>query len=511
MQNRKIAQTTFLVTLVLLFSKVSGFLRDVALAYAYGTSMESDAYVLSQSVISLFSYLLYVAVGIAFIPIFTQLRLEENSDQGQAFVDSVYSVVGTIILAVCVLGFLGAEVLVDLLAPGFSPEAHRLGVQMTRIVLPGVFFLFISTIQSQQLRGNNRFLPAAFLAFPLNFILIFAFVFLTPIWGIQGAGVFYGIGTVAQVVLLYPFVRRLGYRFQYRFDTKNPGLRRMLLLTLPILMGNTIQSIDLLVNRILASGLPEGSMAALNYSNKLSIFLVGVVSLGAGNVCYTKLSELGARQEMEEFKGFLRTVVNLLNLVIVPASVGMMVLHVPLVRLIFEYGAFDSRSSAITSVTLWYYAIGLSGFVLRDIITKAFYSLNDSKTPMINGGIALAIGIVANLILVRFMGVGGLALATSISGIVGTLLLLWSLRRKIGRIGLSSMLITFAKTLAASIAMGFGVRFLFEGMFSATQNLFLSVSCAVAAGILIYGVLVFLLRVKELNSFWGFWNARKEK
>jgi putative peptidoglycan lipid II flippase len=283
----------------------------------------------------------------------------------------------------------------------------------------------------------------------------------------------------------------------------------MLVLTLPILLGNTIQTIDHLVNRILASELAEGSMAALNYSNKLSIFLVGVVSLGAGTVCYTKMSELGAKQEVEELKQFLRTVINLLNLIVVPASIGMMVLNVPLIKLTFEYGAFDSQSSEITSVTLWYYSIGLVGFVLRDIITKAFYALNDSKIPMINGGIAVGIGIVANVILVGFMGVGGLALATSISGIIGTLLLLVSLRRKLGQIGLRDMSLTFFKTLFAGGLMGLAVHGIYQELYGATERLLLSVVISILCGILVYGGAILLLGVKEAAMVVTFLQKKK--
>lgn len=511
MHNNKLAKTTLVVTIILLLSKLSGFLRDVALAYAYGTTLESDAFVLSQSVISIFSYLLFVAVGIAFIPIYTQLKIDGKPEELNAFVDSTYSVAGTIILAVSLLGILGADLVVSLLAPGFSPEAHTLGVKLTRIVLPSVFLIFLTTIQGQQLRGENRFLPSSFLAFPLNFILIAAFVFLTPYVGIEGAGAAYLVGTVLQVGMLSPFVKQLGYRFRYRFDLKNPGLRKMLLLTLPILLGNTIQTIDHLVNRILASGLAEGSMSALNYSNKLSIFIVGVVSLGAGTVCYTKMSELGAKKEVEELKGFLRTIINLLNLIIVPASIGMMALHVPLIRLVFEYGAFNAASSEITSVTLWYYSIGLVGFVLRDIITKAFYALNDSKTPMINGGIAVAIGIVANLILVQFMGIGGLALATSVSGILGTVLLLASLRRKLGRIGLWEMSLTFGKAVLAAVVMGFAVHRAYLALFEATGSLLLSVLLSILCGVLVYGVTILLLRVKEVALITDFLKGKQGK
>lgn len=511
MQNSVIARTTAAVTTVLLVSKFTGFLRDVALAYAFGTSVESDAFVLAQSVLSIFSYLLFIALGIAFIPVFLKLKLSNDESELDAFVDSTYSVAGTIIFFACILGFLGADILIFLLAPGFSGEAHRLGVDLTRIIMPAVLFSFLSTIQGQQLRGNNIFMPSAFLAYPLNFSLILSFLFLAPVWGIRSAALAYVAGTVLQVFMLHPFVKKLGYRFHYRFDPRNSGLRKILVLTLPIMMGNTIQTIDVLVNRMLASGLEEGSIAALNYSNKLAIFVVGVVSLGAGTVCYTKMSELSASGEIDEFKEFLGSVVNLLNVIVVPAAVGMMALNVPITRFVFEYGAFDSRSSQMTSATLWFYSVGLVGFVLRDIITRAFYALNDAKTPMVNGGIAVVAGIVCNFIFIRFLGVGGLALATSVSGILGTLLLLLSLRKKLSGIGLAEIGKTFLKACVSALLMGVSVHTLYSALYGMTGNLPAALLGSVFCGILIYGMLIFLFNVKEVRSLAARLRHRSEK
>lgn len=499
MHNSKIAKTTFAITLVLLISKFSGFLRDVALAYAYGTSMESDAFVLAQSVLSIFSYLLFVALGIAFIPVFSKLKMKENNPELNLFIDSTYSVAGTIIFFACIIGIIGADVFVYILAPGFSYDAHMLGVSLTRILLPTIIFSFISTIQGQQLRGNNIFMPSAFIAFPLNIVLIFSFLLVAPLWGIEGVAFTFILGTIFQVLMLYPFVKKIGYSFHYHFDTNNKGLREILILTLPIMLGNTIQTIDILINRVLASGLAEGSMAALNYSNKLAIFIVGIVSLGAGTVCYTKMSELSARNEYDELIIFLRSVINLLNLIVVPATIGMMVLNVPITKFVFEYGAFDSISCEMTSTTLWFYSIGLVGFVLRDIITRAFYALNDAKTPMINGGIAVGIGIIANFILIRFLGVGGLALATSISGIAGTLLLLVSLRKKLGDIGLKKIYTTFMKSFFASIIMGISVHYLYVAIYLAIGIISISLLLSVIIGILIYSTILLFMRIKEVQ------------
>lgn len=504
MNNKKIAQATIFVTIILLVSKLFGFFRDIALAYAFGTSVNADAYVLSQSVIGIFSSLLFTALGIAFIPVFSKIKLNGEKSELDAFVNSTYSVAGIAVLVVSVIGIFAAGILVYALAPGFSAEGHEIAVSLTRILLPTVFLSFLVNIQGQQLRGNNIFLPSACIAIPLNLILMAAFIFLTPFLGIYGTAYAYIFGTALQVIILMPFVKRTGYHFHFHFDVKNQGLREILILTLPILLGNAIQTIDTLVNRILASGLAEGSMAALNFSNRLALFIVSLVSLGVGTVCYTKMSELGAQKEYGELARFLRSIINLLTLIVLPATVGMMVLNLPIIKLVFEYGAFDSSSSTMTATALWFYSIGLEGFVLRDIITRAFYAMEDSKTPMINGGIAVGICVASSLILVRFMGIGGLALATSISGIAGTVLLLVSLRKKLGAIGFREMGATLLKTAAAAVVMGIVVGFLYSVLLGLTGVPAVALLLDIVCGIVVYSVLVLFLRIREVDFVVGY-------
>lgn len=504
MNSKIIAKTTVLITLIILISKFTGFLRDVTLAYAFGTSIYSDAFVLAQSVISVFSSLLFIALGIAFIPVYSKLKLNKNALYLHKFVNSLYSVIGIIIVFFGIIGILKTDSMVYLFAPGFSSAASEIAVTLTRILLPTILLSFISTIQGQQLRANNIFIPVACSALPTNIALIIAFLFITQIMGINYAGYAFVIGSIIQVVMLYPFTRKLGYHFHFNFDLKNTGLREILVLTLPILLGNTIQAINNIINKILASNLAEGSMAALNFSNKLALFIVGLVSLGAGTVCFTKMSELGARKEYDALKGFLRSIINLLNLFVVPATVGMMVLNVPIIKFVFEYGAFDSSSSEMTATALWFYSIGLVGFVQRDIITRAFYAVGDAKTPMINGGIAVGIGIAFNLILVRFMGIGGLALATSISGTVGTLLLLISLRKKLGQIGFKEISFTFMKTCASGAIMGVTVHLLYPVFYQATGILAVALLLDILCGIAVYGFMILFMRIREVDFVIGY-------
>lgn len=326
-------------------------------------------------------------------------------------------------------------------------------------------------------------------------------LFFTDSYGIQGLAIALVIGTVFQIGLQVPFTRKLGYRFKLDFDLKEEGLRRIGVLIFPILIGSGIQQINTMVDRILASGLAEGSIAALNFSNRLSLFIIGLLSAVVGSIYYTSMSNYFSSGKDELFKKLLRNTINVSILLIIPATIGFIVLRLPIVQLIFQRGMFDSSASEMTAVALFYYTIGLIGFLLRDILSRAFYAIKDTKTVMINGSFAVGVNIVLSILLVRYLGLGGLALGTSISGIIGTVLLLVSLHKKIGDFGVRDILITFSKVSVASTMMGIAVYYSYKMVFPISSSNLIAVFLSVISGVLLYGVLVLALKINEVEAF----------
>jgi len=253
------------------------------------------------------------------------------------------------------------------------------------------------------------------------------------------------------------------------------------------------------VNRILASGLTEGSIAALNFSNRLSLFITSLFSAAIVSVYYTSMSKYFTTGEELLFKKLLKNTINISGLLIIPASFGLIVLRLPIVQLIFERGAFDSAASIMTSIALLYYTIGLIGFLLRDVVSRAFYALKDTKTAMINGSIAVIMNIILSIVLVPYLGLGGLALGTSISGILGTILLMFSLYKKIGDYGLRNIMYTFIKIIAASAIMAVTVHYFYIEIIGMVDSIFVSVALSIVVGIIVYVIAILLLKIEELN------------
>ncbi len=308
---------------------------------------------------------------------------------------------------------------------------------------------------------------------------------------------------ISQFVFQVPFAYRYGYKYRTVLDVKDEYVKKMICLVAPVFIGVAVNQINVMVDRTLASTLIEGSISALNYANRLNGFVMALFITSIGVVVYPKLSQLSSDNGSEDFTAILSNSINSVILLVLPISIGAIVLATPIVKLLFQRGAFDEYATYMTSRALVFYSIGMIGFGIRDILGKVFYSLQDTKTPMINGAIAIGINIILNLILVKFMGHTGLAFATSISAIICIFLLFNSLRRKIGYFGQDKIIKTSLKTFTAATIMGiityFSYTFLNNSLGVGFIKEVISLIGSIGIGVIIYAILIVIFKVEEIN------------
>ena len=288
-----------------------------------------------------------------------------------------------------------------------------------------------------------------------------------------------------------------------KIDLKDKYIKKMFLSVIPVFIGVAVNQVNTMVDRSLASGLGDGVITALNNANKLNGFILGLFIATLSAVIYPTLSKLSSEDNLDKFIESVTTTVNCVNLVVLPATVGSIVLATPIVRTLFQRGAFDEYSTYLTATALIFYSLGMVGFGLRDILGKVFYSLKDTKTPMINGIISVALNIILNIVLVKFIGHIGLALATSLSSIICIVLLFKNLNNKIGYYGQDKIKITLIKSIISSIIMGIITSLVYKICYSILElgfmQEFLSLLIAITSGVFVYAVLIVLLRVDEMN------------
>lgn len=273
----------------------------------------------------------------------------------------------------------------------------------------------------------------------------------------------------------------------------------MLYIALPIVLGVSANQINVLVDRTLASSIAVGGISALNYASRLNGFVQGMFVTTVSSVMYPMISKMAAQNNLNGLKKSVSEAINIISLLVIPATVGAMVFAEPIVKLLFGRGAFDPQAISMTSDALFYYSIGMISFGLREVLSSAFYSLQDTKTPMINGAIAMGMNIILNIILSKFLGIGGLALATSISAIFCTGLLFISLRKKIGAFGMKEITISFIKILVVSLGMGM-VANLVYGMLLNNISVNLSLIVSICIGAVFYFAIIFFMKIEEVDT-----------
>ena len=315
-----------------------------------------------------------------------------------------------------------------------------------------------------------------------------------------------------QFAINVPKFRKLGYKYKIEADFNDKDLKKMYLLMIPIIISTTTMQFNLFVNRSFAIKLYEGAASILECANKVTLLTYEVFAVAVSMIIYPILSTLIVQNNLKEYKKSLVKSINIINLVMIPAALAIVILREPLISVLFLRGKFTLNDVQAVSQALIFYAPTMIAYGLRDVLNRAFYSVKDTKTPMIYSIIGVVINIILSSVLYRYMSVPGLTLSSSISAVIITLMLLVEMNKKFKGIAFSSIIKNLGKISIASIIMGMLV-YLIKNIFVMNMaptfiiNLLILLLCAVV-GIILYFALVYLLKIEECMYLW---NVFKEK
>ena len=391
--------------------------------------------------------------------------------------------------------------IVKLVAHGFEGEQFKLAVQMMRIGLPVVICTGLAGVFRGYLQSESMFMEYSVSQFPYNFAYIFYLLILSSFFGIKGLMVTSVLAVFAQFLIQIPGARNTGFKYRLIINFKDEYIKRILHLVLPVLIGVSINDLNNIIDRSLASTLVEGSISALNYATRLNSFVLGILFQQYQQFYFRYYQGKQQVKHLIVLKT-IRDGVNIILIITIPATVGMIVLAEPIVKVVFERGAFDAVATQMTSQALIFYTLGLVGTAMRIFLEKVFYSLKDTKTPMINGLVAVGLNIVLNFIFIGSMAHRGLALATSISVTMATLYLFYILYKKINGYYAAEIIKCSLKSIFASLIMAVIVQVCYSFLIkrftgsSIIELLVLLISTALGAGI--YFIILYLLKVEEL-------------
>lgn len=511
-KSEKATKSVITIVVLSFLSRILGFLREVLIADKFGSGMDTDSFFIALTATTLLTSFFTQAINTTMIPVLAEVEKKEGIFGKNRHTSNLLNISLSISAIIVIIGWLTAPLATSLLAQGFEGEQFEQTVALIRIGLPVVFFASVVGIFRGYLQSNFKFAESAASQFPFNFVYILFLVLFASSYGIRGLMVASVLAVGAQILIQLPGLKKSGYKYELNFDTKDEYVNKMLYLVMPVLLSVSITDVNKIVDRSLASTLIEGSVSALNYANRLKHLIQGIFIVAVTTVLFPLLSQKANEENYIEFKQILRYGINSILIITIPSTIGIMILAQPIVRISFERGAFDHVATQMTSEALVFYSIGIMGIGLKSFLSRAYYSLQDTKTPMYNGFIAIGINIILNFILIHFMEHRGLALATSISAILSSLLLLYGLKRKIGSLGMKNIVITGTKALLSSVIMGVVTlqvyqyfSFIFLG--STIIDLILLL-VSILVGALIYLLLIYFMKVNEL--FW-FINIFKKK
>jgi putative peptidoglycan lipid II flippase len=522
---RTSAQIAMIVAILTLLSKIIGFVKNMFLAGYFGTSYIVDTLNISNAIPSMIFAGVLGATATSFIPSFSKIQENEGALKANLFTSRLINLLVIISIVSSLVGILLSKQVVTLftmpdvhaaagsnilekagwyLTHGWTGERLALASFYVKVTFSYCLFGSAAGILDSYLKYKNVFIAPVISGYLVNFCIII-FIITSNIFSDPRLLVF-GVfaGTIINCIVICILAARK--HFHYTFDFHMGGaVKNILVLAVPVFIGSTIGQINMFVDRTLASGLPEGSIASLDYANLLIALSTGLTSSIIGTILYPKMAQAYALDDRERFSNIFSTGLFVIIILGVPLTLGSLLYNGALVHIVYLRGAFDMASLSMTSTAFFYYSIGMLPQMVGGFLVALFYSKHDTRTPLYVGFVSVIFNIVFSLILIRPLAHGGLALGTSIAATVSAVIMLIIIWRKSTGIITRGFAIKCIKVgVAAVIAVGASApvfRYLPELFLSRgwiyPHMVQLGLAVLVAAGV--YLLLLKLLKIEELK------------
>ena len=510
--ERGVVSSVGTIGLATLTSRVLGYARDIVVAHAFGAGPVTDAFFVAFRIPNLLRRLLAEgALSTGVVPV---LSATLRTGGPVAFARTAQAVAGTglvVLCAVCALGIAVARYIVTAMAPGWRADAalFELAVMLTRVMFPNLLLVGLAALAMGILNAHHRFFTAALAPAMPNVAMILTVLMLsgrlTPAILSLAIGVL--IGGLGQVVVQLPEVRRLGVPLRPRLDWSHPAVREIGRRLWPVAFALAAVQITVLVNTLLASLLPTGSVSYLYYADRVMEFPLGVFGAALATATLPSMAAQAAVRDHHALQATLGFSLRLGAFVTVPAAVGLVTLSRPIVQLLFQRGEFAAADAIFTSQALVGYAIGLPAFAAARIAAQTFYALGDVRTPVYVGFGAVAANVGFALALMWPLRHAGLALASSLSSYVNLLALCWILHRRLALLGALGLGASLARTLGAASALCLWCIWL-DRWLAGRGYAAVAIVAALASGVLVYAAAAAVFRAPELGALVGMLKRR---
>lgn len=460
--QKSLAKSAGIIGIATIISRILGFFRDILIARLFGTARYAQAFVVAFRIPNLLRDLVGEgAANAAFVPVFSEYITLRGKKEFWELANVVLNLLLVILMTVTVIGIIFAPLIVRIIAPGFmaNPEKLQMTVTLTRIMFPYILLIGLTAYAIGVLNSLKHFAMPALGPCLLNITLIASALFLCPRMETPVMGLAIGVlvGGVAQLLVQIPLLFRKGMVLSKTIRFVHPAASRIKRLLIPRVLGTAVYQINIFVDTILASltrVVGEGGVAALYYSNRLIQFPLAVFGIAIATAALPTMSTQAAENNLSKLRETLSFSLRSVFLIMIPSTMGLLMLGEPIIKVLFQRGQFDSYSTQITSWALLFYSFGLFAYAGIKILVSCFHSLQDTLTPVKAASFSLIVNVVLNLMLMWKLKVGGLALATSIAATMNFFILLLILKERIGGVDGRRIARSTIKIIAATIIMG---------------------------------------------------------
>jgi len=503
MSERKALKPVITVAVMMIITiagKALALVRDRLQGTEFGAdTIEGMAFLQASTLPRNFLDIMFAAAfSASFIPVFNGIMQKKSKEAAFNLAASFMTFVLLITTIITILMMIFAAPIFGITLGNDVPDGvFVLGTALFRIMLPlmifsGLAFTFTGILQSL---GEFR-IPAA-MSVLSNAIIILYYFFLVDSFGVRGLAGAFLLGWLLQVAVQLPFLIKHKFRFRLKLDFKDEGLRQILKMALPVMASTWVVPVNQLVNQRVASGLYDGEygLVAIGFAHTLNLIIAGVFILSVSNLIFPKLSREAVLPDLTDFKMTINETVRILFFFLLPLTLGLMALSEPIIRVWLYGGAFDEMAVQITARALFYFSIGIMGFGMMTVLSRACYAKQDIKTPMIAAGIVIVLNAAMSISLAPLLEIAGPALAASVSQIIGALVMMFSLTKQNILVWNRILVADIIKMTAIAVIMVVVVVFVKNQLVG--LNTFIYLIIPAVLGVVLYFALAFLLKLNE--------------
>ena len=427
-KESSLIKSTFIIMIVSVISRAVGFIRDMLIANGFGAGMYTDAYNIAVTIPETIFTLIGLAISTAFLPMLSKVRAKKGKEEMYNFANNVINILFIVSLLFFIISSIFSKEIVSILASGFSDEALTLATKLTKITLLNLLFLSINACFTSLLQVNEDFIIPSILGLFFNLpMIIYLLIFgKNDIVGLTIANV---IGNFLRVIVQVPSLLNHGYKFKFFINLKDKRLHEILILILPVIIGAGSNSLNMIVDKKIASSLSVGSISALDYGQKLIIFINTIITTSISSVAYPIMANMRNSGDNRGFTEILKKSIIYLAILLIPITVGILIFSRDIVQIVYGRGQFDEYAVKLTTSALVGYGFGIFFTGMRDILNSTLFSMGKTRITTFNGLIGVICNILLNIVLSKYFGVFGIAISSVVSMIITSILLFRSIAK----------------------------------------------------------------------------------